>query len=723
MPLLGQALPGRAQDAIPPAPPAQVLITGSQTDTQARRDFVAGKIIIGRKRIDDSGARRVDELLKREPAVTVSSDGRIGLLNMPGYTQVLVDGQAPMAGQSPTELDLVHVEKIEIIKSSVAEYGPYGIAGTINIVMRKSARKTETQLSTGARRMGGQTGANLSLSHSQSTAGQPLRLSFDLSGSHTNTPNEGLLRQVRLLQDQAEQAQWQGTVRGTSRASDIMASSNMTWQRGANETISVSPEAFVMRGPGRQDESRRWADGSRLDVQQETTSSLQMFSLPVKWSFKPSTTSQLELRVRAHRSRLDTGTERADAFADAQPVLRHTAQLSEAWANNLDVSYKLKLLAGHDLKMGASLSRSKQQIAYDYRINALPDATLMALGTSGEQTRKQLRVHLQDEWRVSESWALSGGVAGEATALDVTETLYRGATRFHLWSPSLHASKKIGDDDKRQLRFSAARSFRAPSADDFTLRPEINPLSPCPAGGACGANTIDTPDKSGNIGLRPERSLGWNMAYEHGIGNSSQLTLEIFTRQIDDKIGANITLDNVQWSTSPRYVVRPANLGRARSAGINVEMELALRDLSPSAPKVTLRGSAALARSRVSGVPGPDNRLDQQAPWTAKLGASYGLQDVPLKFNLNANWTPALWIRSSLTQRVALARRFDLDANMAWAINKERRLVLGVTTRLPRMAQQINEYLGDSERVRLYTDTKRYAVLSVRFDTALQALP
>ncbi|HEU4775488.1 MAG TPA: hypothetical protein VFS95_01610, partial [Telluria sp.] len=70
----------------------QVVISASQSDTEARRDFVAGKIIIGRKRIEDSGLRTVEELLKREPAVTVSGDGSIGLLNMPGYTQILVDG-------------------------------------------------------------------------------------------------------------------------------------------------------------------------------------------------------------------------------------------------------------------------------------------------------------------------------------------------------------------------------------------------------------------------------------------------------------------------------------------------------------------------------------------------------------------------------------------------------------------------------------------------------
>ncbi|UUZ57282.1 hypothetical protein LP419_25525 [Massilia sp. H-1] len=67
-------------------------------------------------------------MLRREPAVTVSGDGSIGLLNLPGYTQILVDGQAPGPNQAPAVLDLARVERVEIVKTTVAEFGPFGIA-------------------------------------------------------------------------------------------------------------------------------------------------------------------------------------------------------------------------------------------------------------------------------------------------------------------------------------------------------------------------------------------------------------------------------------------------------------------------------------------------------------------------------------------------------------------------------------------------------------------
>ena len=315
--------------------------------------------------------------------------------------------------------------------------------------------------------------------------------------------------------------------------------------------------------------------------------------------------------------------------------------------------------------------------------------------------------------------ALNAGLSGAQVGIDAAEGPYRGQARFRLWSASLHLSKKIGADDEHQLRLSLARSFTPPDADRYTLRPLIHPLAPCPASGVCGANTVATADASGNIGLQPERALGLNLAYQHSIADNSEFTLELYTRRIDNKVGEQIALESVAWSAAPRYVARPANLGEARASGIDAEMELALRDFDEDAPKVTLRASVGLARSHVASLPGPDNRLDKQSPWTAKLGAAYGMQGEPLKFNLNANWSPAVWARTSLAERSKLARRFELDASAIWTIDNKQRLVVDLKLRSPRVAQQVNEYREDGGQFRLYTDASRYQQLNVRFETTL----
>lgn len=700
------------------APPAQVLVIGSQTDIAARRDFVAGKIIIGRKRIEESGVRTVEDLLRREPAATVR-DGRIGLLNMPGYTQVLVDGHAPEGGRSPSQLDLVHVEKIEIIKSSVAEYGPYGIAGTINIVTRKTGRKTDTRMTAGLASNGGNPGASVSLSHNQSTEGSPLRYSVQLSADESNTSEQSVVRQTTSSPLLAELEQSRAVIRSENRAPMLIVGGNLTWQAGAGETIVVSPDGFRMGGGSKHAEMRNWADGATLDASQQSRSRLAMYALPVKWTFKPDNKSQVEMSFRAHRADMMTTVVRTDLGSSQERVVRESSEHSKARSSRFELVYKKKLNGGHDVKVGASASRNRQDVAYDYLIDGMSDEALGALGNGRRSLGEQRRIYIQDEWRISDSVALNAGVTGENASIDVAEGPYQRKTQFRLCSPSLHLSKKIGADDARQFRISIARSFKAPTADQFTLRPVINALAPCLAGGLCAVNSIDTADTSGNLDLQAERALGLNLAYEHGIGADSQLTLEVYTRQIDRKIGTAITLENVPWALVPRYVSHPVNLGDARSSGINVEMELALRDVDKSAPKVTVSGSVGLASSSVSSLPGPDNRLDKQTPWTAKLAASYSMKDWPLKFDIDGNWSPATTARTSLWERAYVARSFDVDASASWSISKERRIIFDVKARTPRNVARMDEYLRDAEQVRIYTSARKNTKLSLRFETNL----
>jgi outer membrane receptor for ferrienterochelin and colicins len=716
--LQGSVSASWAGQPVDAASPAQVLVVGNQTDIAARRDFVAGKIIIGRKRIEESGVRTVEDLLRREPAVTVR-DGRIGLLNMPGYTQVLVDGHPPEGGRTPSQLDLVHVEKIEIIKSSVAEYGPYGIAGTINIVTRKMGRKTETRMTAGLARNGGKPGTSASLSHNQSREGSLLRYSVQLSADESNTSEQSVVRQTTFSPLLAELEQSRAVIRSENRVPMLIVGGNLTWQAGADETIVVSPDGFRMGGGSKHAELRHWAGGTTLDASQQSRSRLSMYALPVKWTFKPDKKSQVEMSFRVHRADLMTAVERTDRGSSQERIVRESSEHSKARSSRLELIYKKKLNSGHDVKVGVSVSRNRQDVVYDYLIDGTSDDALGALGSGRRSLGEQRRIYVQDEWRISDSVALNAGVSGENAAIDVAEGPYQRKTQFRLWSPSLHLSKKIGADDDRQLRVSIARSFKAPTADQFTLRPEINALAPCLAGGLCTANTIDTADTSGNVDLQAERAIGLNLAYEHGIGADSQLTLEVYTRQIDRKIGTAITLENVTWSLVPRYVSHPVNFGDARSSGINVEMELALRDVYKSAPKITISGSVGLASSSVSSLPGPDNRLDKQTPWTAKLAASYSMKNWPVKFDIDGNWSPATTARTSLWERAYAARSFDFDASATWSISKERRIIFDAKARSPRNVARIDEYLRDAEQVRIYTGTRKNTKLGLRFETKL----
>lgn len=697
-----------------PDTPAKVVVSGSQSDMAARRDFVAGKIIISRKRIEESGADNVAELLKRVPAVSVSANGRIGLLGLPGYTQILVDGAPPPPGKGLGQMNLIHVEKIEIVKSAVAEFGPFGIAGTINVVTRQTERKTSTRISASARSTGGHGGTSATLAHNESRAGSPWRWSANLSASQDRSPSAKRLSLATPVPGQG----WDGRSNGVSRGKMADASGELSWDDGTGSTLRLAPSGGQMDTRADTVEARRYANGELTGAAIGSRSLLTMQFLPLTWTFKPDSTSHVEVRARLSRMRMEISEQRIDTgnFSPRAGELRREAK---SRTGHLELIYKAKLAKGHDSKIGTSLRHVRENIDYTNLVNGAADPAFSFLDAQRKSGTREVRVYAQDDWRVNEALAINAGLSGQHTAIDLDEGRFSSQPRYRVWSPSFHVTRNLDDDDTRQLRMSLARTFRAPEREDLSVRPVIHPLAPCPSNGACGANTIDKLDSAGNPHLKPERSHGLNISYEHGLGKDSTVTLEVYARRIDNKIGTEISLGAVPWSSTPRYVARPANLGKASVHGVSVEMEVALRDLSRTAPKVHLRGNVNFAESHIASLPGPDNRLDKQTPWSAKLGGSYALTGTALRFDLDANWAPGVWIRSNLAQRIRQPRRFDLDASANWSFNGGTRLVVSASNLVPRTAHQVYEYETAAGQVSLSTESERYRSFSVRLEKTL----
>lgn len=709
------ALPVQAQQREAVPAPNQVIVTGKQTDTEARRDFVAGKIIITRKRIEQSGMEHVDELLKREPAVTVSADGRVGLLGLPGYTQVLIDGAPPDGGQGIAQLKLVRVEKIEIVKSAIAEYGPFGIAGTINIITRKAQRATNTRIGLSGGASAGQPKAGMSFAHDESRPGSPLRYGISVDANQTRSDDKS---EHSLVQRDPDQVIWTGPAARRGRSSDAGMSTELVWNPDKGQILRLAPNGSQIASHHAIAELRSYAGGAleRAHIASRTT--LSMANLPLTWTVKPTSKSELELKLRASRISMATRERRLERSVDGNS-LRDMSREALAQVRQLELRHKAKLSKAHDVKLGGSVLHTRETVEFLNRIDSVPDTILDVLGSERRASNRQTRVFAQDDWRLSETLAVNLGLTGQHTAIDLAQGDDESRPRFRLWSPSLHVLKDFGDDDAtRQLRVSVARSYKAPDLEDLALRPIIHPLAPCTAI-ACGANTIETLDSAGNPALRPESALGINLAYEYGIGSDSTLTLEVYARRIGGKIGSLITQETVPWSTVPRYVSRPANLGDARAQGVNLEMELAVRELLPTAPKVYLRGALNLASSKVTSLQGPDNKLDKQTPWSAKLGGSYQLQRMPLKVDLDASWSPGVWIRSNSSQRISIDRSFVLNGRLAWTIAPDQRLQLGVNNFMPRSTQSIHEYEGGSGVRELANRTHTHRSFTLRFDTKL----
>jgi outer membrane receptor for ferrienterochelin and colicins len=694
----------------------QVLVNGRQSDAEAGQDAIAGKIVIGKQRIAESGVQNVGELLRREPAISIGKDGRLGLLGLPGYTQVLVDGLPPQG--DPFATDLVHIERIEILKSTTAASGPVGIAGTINIVRRQAERKAFTQGAVGASSIGGRVGANLSWMNNQVSVDSPFIYNLSLSARRTETPAASHYVETRSAPGAPAVPAFTGDATSSEVFQSLTAAGEFAWTPAPRHKLAFAPDLGRFQAPAGGDERRRWTDGRRLAIAQDRDDTMTLWSLPLRWNWQGAD-SALALRLQVNGQRRDSDLRRREDGFDTAPFLRGNGTHVDGRNRLADLEFHTTLDGGHEISSGARLTRNDAAQAYDDTVDGRPDPSLAVLGTTSATRMDSGRLFVQDEWRIDRTLALNVGLSVERRVYALDEGFANNRAAFNMWSPSLHLSKKIGGDRKRQFRVSLARSFQPPAIEQLLLHPAIDRFAPCPPGRLCGANDIDTSDRSGNPHLQPESALGLNLSYAHGIGAGSEAVVEWYARDIHDKTGWEYALADVPWASAPRYVTRPVNLGQASVRGVNLEGRLAGKDLAKSLAALEAHGSLGFARSALSDVPGPDNRIAGQSPWRLKFGGSYTLKAAPLRLGVEANVLPSDWVRDSLRQRIYTSSRTTLGVNGRWTIDAKTHLTVNLDNLLHKTTTRIDAYQSTPDLLRLSSGSADYARIGVKFDTSL----
>ncbi|MBV7537668.1 TonB-dependent receptor [Duganella sp. sic0402] len=691
----------------------KVIVNGRQSDTEASRDFAAGKLIIGRQSIVDSALQNVSELLRREPAVTIGKDGRIGLLGLPNYTQILVDGHPP-AGKSALEIDLAQVERIEIIKTTTAETGPFGIAGTINIVSRRIERRSFQYANTGLNSSAGNFGFNASWGINQFSQDSPLSLNLNVSARQSNSPRSSTYVQRNGMDGILPVIEYLGQQNGQSRIELLSIAGELAYKLDAENTFSVRPDMGQVTQKEHSTDLRNSPSGQTMSIQQNGKSPFYGFSLPMTWKYDQRENGELDLKLRLSRNKLNSDSYNRLQDSFSENILRQQELGNKQAIDSFSLDYSRGTKSGHDVKLGSQITHKRLQFSRDFRLNGMTDTSLSVLGVNSNLSENNYRLFAQDAWRINKLFAINLGVSAEEQRFNIREGSITQEVSYRLWSPSLHVSKKMEHDTKQQFRASLARNYKAPDSSQLLLQPSVNSYAPCSPLVGCAMNTVDTADRMGNPMLQAERATALNLSYELGISKDSQITFEFYARDIKGKVGNELVLTNVAWSVQPRYVLRPTNLGNAQLRGLNLELRLIASDVWKTAPKIEVRGSLGWAHSELSDIPVPDNRMEGQNPWRAKLGLTYAMKDWPVKLDVDANYLPGNWYRNQVTQRTYESHSAKLSANLNWTVNPKNRWIVSLDNLLPHQGEIINETHVRNNIFETTTKKASYARISVR---------
>lgn len=138
-----------AQAESPPAKALQAVeVTGNSDDIKPEGPAIAQ--IIGQAELNRYGDPSVLEVLRRQPGIVVlNGPGGVGQLRMRGlggaYVRILVDGEPAPANFTLDTLAPALVEHIVMTPVSSVELGSQGIAGTINIILKRTRSKLQRQ--------------------------------------------------------------------------------------------------------------------------------------------------------------------------------------------------------------------------------------------------------------------------------------------------------------------------------------------------------------------------------------------------------------------------------------------------------------------------------------------------------------------------------------------------------------------------------------------------
>lgn len=677
----GKAAPRPSNATLKPV----VVIGNASSETEERRRSTASKIIFGRDEIERFGDSTVGEILKRLPGVTTQGrPGRGGAPRMrglgSGYTQILIDGEPAPRGFSLDDLAPEQIERIEILRAPTAETGARAIAGTINIITRGGFSKRLNELRLGVGFENGKTQPSVAWSRND-TLGS-FNYNFGLSAnryerasdSRTDTRTENEVT-GEVIDQREENHAWDSRT-------GIHANARLQWRDERGNTLVLTPLLVVSQGSGTR-ASELDQSGGVAPYTHSLGSSDGRFStarLGGIWTYRLEQGGNVNLRFGLGQSEWITHNLRTNF--DVTPGVNSLADTSSEQHDKTFTSsakFTKTLDNEHSLVTGMELDLNRRTEA----ATTLQDGETPLSDFDGNLKAASTRAALyaQDEWALTPQWALHAGLRWEGidTRGSIVEAAPEVSNRSSVVTPLLHAVWKLSPQSRDQVRFSLTRSYRSPDLQNLIARPSINSMF-----AGRGSNEEIHPDRAGNPNLKPELATGLDVAFERYVAGSGIITANVFFRSIQNLMRRQTTLESVSWADVPRWVSRMQNVGDATTRGIELEAKFRLSDLVVDAPKLDLRANASLFSSKVQGVPGPNNRLDQQPNGTLNLGADYRIPNWPLTLGGNLNWTPGYSTRLSSDQSAEVGAKRVADAYVLWSINPSYQLRVSASNLAPR---------------------------------------
>ncbi|MDK2125590.1 TonB-dependent receptor plug domain-containing protein [Parachitinimonas caeni] len=687
-----------------PAKVEAITINGAQaSDSETRQQSTAARQVFSREEIRRYGDSTLGEVLKRLPGVTLGG-GRKGTISLRGmgggYTQILLNGEPVPSGFSLESLSPDLVERVELLRAPVAEYSAQAIAGTLNIVLREQPRKRSNELS-----------ANLAFADSRAGATTSLQKS-DRNGDLSYTLLATAMAGEEPQSAETVSAHFDGngmqilrnseSDSGLTRHASLNLAPRFAWKPAAGTSYSLQPYLSLGRHQSRTDSLLdHLGQGPAPYRKAHDVSEDQHQSARLNGSLaRKHDTGKLEVKVSLDFSHQRNRSDRSE-YADSGLQSRRISDDGHTRTRRLASSgkYAHPLADTQTLALGWDGDWVRQTRQRSTLENGQPQTA----GDNVEQTVNIPRLALfgQGEWQVGSAWSVYAGLRWEMIETR-SEALRSLRNRSSVFSPGLQLLWRVPGSEKDQFRASLARSYKAPRLSDLLEQPSRSDL-----------NTPLNADSVGNPQLKPELAWGLELGYEHYRPEGGVLSANLFAREIDDVIRRQTDWVDGRWVSTPR------NFSKAHVRGIELEAKFKLAEWWAAAPPLEVKANYSRYWSRVDGIPGPDNRLSDQATASANLGLDYRFTGLPLTAGIQYNWAPEFRVRTSESQWRQVGSNRSVSSHLQWRFGNDARFKLSYTPALDDFVNRRDSQLAQggylSERYQSQAETRWSASFEMKY--------
>lgn len=667
-----------------------------------RHEALTSRTVVQRRELTRYGDGSLGQALGRVPGVSIRTgpgrDPEILLRGLgSGYTQILLNGQAVPNGFSLESLSLEMVDRVEIDRVAMVDKGGQAIAGTINIVLRASPSQVQKSVKATLATERGQVSSYLDglLSGGEKDVRS---YSLAIAGSQENVDRPARIEEFGTAADDKVNLARTYQQRSRERIDVASVLPRATWKEPGGDSLSI--EALLR--------------SRRLDGHYVEQSQTQLGPPPTY----AANDGRLNSNTHFYRTVL-SGSKAlfGDTKLDASLTVNHNRRTSRSTFLGFDDEATLILIRDVQSQAtdrglvtrgtirtpfdggqafafgweGESSRRAEDRIQRDVTPTGLPPSNLDEV-YDAEVRRAAL--FGQGEWESKSGQSAYYGLRWEKlTTTSAGREFEEVNNSSSVFSPVVQFRTKEVIAKGDQLRLGIARTYKAPTTVDLVARRYVS-----------NNNTATSPDRLGNPDLRPELAWGLDVAYERSMGEGQLMSVGLFARRIDGVILRELTFANDRWTS------QPINNGKASIRGLELEARVKAATMF-SAPKgLTFHANATIARSRVDNVPGPDNRLDRQAPFTANVGFDHREASSAMSFGGNLSSKSVGRARLSNTQAESRSAKRMLDLYANWRIDKSAQLRVAVSNVLQDSDTATSSYFDvSSSRTEITTTPTRFA--------------